>query len=299
MPLVGLIEPTHKERQNAAAGRYPAWKPLDDILADAELASPKWSPWPYELVQSLANAHQERGARLSVTALSGGCMRGNIVERKEDYIGHLDDMYASLRGTMIHRTLEHAARPGSIAEWRFYMNVDGQEISGSPDLITYDTLWDYKTTENPPQFDFMYNSHKLQLNFNRFIFNNAAKWDAPEGVDPNDIPMDPFHTKLQHLAIVYLGPKGPKVVETVRSVKPKSGGRNYKVPDVWTDDQVMAELEPRMKAWELAWNAYPNWPAGLENYPGWSGPAEWKCSGAPLCYLPNCMAKRLPNGLVW
>lgn len=297
MPLVGIVDPTHTERANAETGRYPSWSKLDDILATAESATPKWSPWPYELVKSLADQHQERGARLSVTALTGGCMRGNIVERKEDYVAQLDDMYAALRGSMIHRTLEFAARPGSLAEWRFYTDVKGIEISGSPDLITYDCLWDYKTTENPPAFDYMYNGHKLQLQFNRYIFNNAKKWDAPPGLDAqNDLVLDPHNTRMQHLAIVYLGPKGPKVIETTK--KDPKGGR-YRVPDVWTDKQVFEELAPRVEAWKMAWDAYPNWPAGLEKFPGWDGPPEWKCHGAPLCYLPNCMAKRLPHGLTW
>jgi hypothetical protein len=45
--------------------------------------------------------------------------------------------------------------------------------------------------------------------------------------------------------------------------------------------------------------AYPEWPAGLEDMPGFEGPAGWACPGKPLCSLPNCLAKRYPNGLVW
>ncbi|MEM2973346.1 MAG: hypothetical protein QXS50_04270 [Candidatus Caldarchaeum sp.] len=230
-------------------------------------------------------------------------MRSTLLERKEDYIASLDNGYAALRGTMIHRTLEHAARPGSIAEWRFFTTVDGQELSCSPDLITYDTIWDYKTTENPPSFDYMYTGHKLQLQFNRFIFNNAEKWQPNDpSIDPATIPLDPHHTKVQHLCIVYLGPKGPKVLETVKSVEiTNSSGKKVKVkkPDIWTDNQVLKELRPRLEAWKMAWDAYPNWPDGLENYPGWEGPPDWRCPGPPLCYLPNCLAKRYPNGLVW
>ena len=294
MPMVGVVLPNHKERKSDAPGRYPKWASVDDVMADAEVAGPKASPWPYELVSALIGAHQERGARLSVTTLTGGCMRGNIIERKEDYIGTLDGAYPALRGTMIHRTLELVSRPGSLAEWRFYVDVDGQEISGSPDLITYDTIWDWKTTENPPAYSYMYDGHKRQLNYNRFIFNNASKWDAPAGHDPLRPDLDPHHTRIQHLAIVYLGPKGPKVLEAE-----KKGPTRFNVPDVWTDQEVLADLRPRMQAWDMAWNSYPTWPAGLEDMPGWAGPPEWTCPGPPLCYLPNCMAKRYPNGLVW
>lgn len=299
MPLIGVIDPSHRERQRDKFGRHPEWLRLDDVLKQAEAASPKWSNWLYELMWCVLDGQQERDY-LSVTALTGGCMRSNVIERKEDYIGSLDGTYAALRGTMIHRTLENAARPGSIAEWRFWTTVDEQEISCSPDLVTYDSIIDWKTTENPPTFGYMWDGHKHQLQFNRFIFNNAEKWADPEGVmDRTDIPLDPHATKIQHLVIEYLGPKGPKLIETQKTEKGHNGGRNYKVPDVWTDAEVLKVLRPRMEAWQLAMDAYPAWPDGLENYPGWEGPPGWRCIGAPLCYLPNCLGKRFPDGLVW
>lgn len=303
MPLVGLVEPQHDAKKKDMAGVYPPWRPVQEILDDLLVAGPKYSPWPYELARGAILNHQERGNRLSVTALVGGCMRGNIIERKEDYVGSLDGMYPSYRGVSMHAALETVARAGSLAEWRFYTNVDGQEISGSPDLITYDTVWDWKTTENPPTYGYMYESHKLQLQFNRFCFNNATKWDSPSpDVDPTSIPLDPYHTRINHLAIVYLTPKGPKVIEHQKTVKQQTragGERSVKVPDVWDDQLVLDELRPRMEAWSKAWAAFPNWPAGLENYPGWAGPPAWECPGPPLCNLPNCMAKRYPNGLTW
>ena len=178
MPMVGLILPNHKERKSDDVGRLPKWAPVDDILADAMVASPKWSPWNYELIRGVIDSHQERGSRLSVTTLTGGCLRGTLLERKEDYVGSLDSAYAAFRGTMVHSMLEKTARAGSMAEWRFYVTVDGQEISGSPDLITYDTVWDWKTTENPPAYSYMYEGHKLQLQYNRFLFNNCERMDA-------------------------------------------------------------------------------------------------------------------------
>ncbi len=295
MPMKGIVLPTHKERKSDAPGRLPKWAPMDDVMADALAATPKWSPWNAELIAGILGSHQERGARLSVTTIVGGCMRGTLLERKEDYIGSLDLAYAAFRGTMVHAMLEQYARPGSLAEWRFYADVNGVEISGSPDLITYDTIWDWKTTENPPTYNYMYESHKLQLQFNRFLFNHAKKWDPPAGFDASaGIPMDPHNTKVQHLAIVYLGPKGPKVMETE-----KKGPTRYNVPDVWDDKQVLSELAPRVDAWTKAWNSYPNWPSGLETMPGWAGPADWRCPGPPICNLPNCLAKRYPNGLMW
>lgn len=295
MPMVGVILPTHKERKQDYPGRLPKWGTVDDILADANVASPKWSPWNYELVKGIVDSHQERGARLSVTTLTGGCMRGTLLERKEDYIGSLDSAYAAFRGTMVHAMLERYARTGSLAEWRFYGEVDGIEISGSPDLITYDTVWDWKTTENPPTFNYMWPNHRDQLQYNRFLFNNCKKWDAPDGA-PSSPVLDPYNTVIQHLSIVYLGPKGPKVLECE---KKDPNGSRYNVPDVWTDTEVLDSLRPRVEAWDLAWNSYPNWPAGLENALGWQGPADWRCPGPPLCNLPNCLAKRYPDMLTW
>jgi hypothetical protein len=197
---------------------------------------------------------------------------------------------------MVHRILENLARPNALAEWRFYAEVDGEVISGSPDLVTDDTIWDWKTTENPPQYNQMWPDHKLQLNINRFCFNNATKWDAPDGQDPNAIALDPHNTRISHLAIVYLGPKGPKIVETEASIqipnRTRPGMHKKNIPEVWDDATVLAELRPRIEAWQSAWAAYPNWPKGLEDYPGWDGPPEWNCPGIPLCYFPNCLAKR-------
>jgi hypothetical protein len=302
MPLIGIVLPEHKEKASAMPGRYPKWITLEKALETAEIASPKWSSWTYELIRAMSEEHQERGSRLSVTALVGGCMRGTMVERKMDYIADLDNFYPALRGQLLHHVLETYNRPGSLAEWRFYTNINGVEISGSPDLVTYDTIWDYKMTENPPPFDYMWKSHKLQLQFNRYIFNHATKWDAPAGQDPLKIPLDPHNTKIRHLVIVYLGPKGPKTLEAVRSVEVKTRGggvRKVREPDVWSDDQVLAEMAPRIEAWNMAWESFPDWPEGLENYPGWAGPPTFRCSGPPLCYLPNCMAQRYPDGLVW
>ena len=229
-------------------------------------------------------------------------MRGTLLERREDYIGSLDGMYAAMRGTMVHAILERGARPGSMAEWRFFTDIAGLEFSGSPDLITYDTIWDWKTTETPPMYG-MWPEHMLQLQFNRFCFNNATKWVAPPGMDPKDTPLDPFSTPIRHLSIVYLSPKGPLVVETEKRLEvPKRstpGMKKVIVPDVWTDRQVLDELEPRVRAWELAWNSYPEWPNGLEDMPGWAGEPTWACPGPPICYLPGCLGKRYPHGLTW
>lgn len=308
MPLVGFIDPSHDERQADTPGRKPRWLSVDDLLGEALTQGPKWSPWSYELIQAVMHHHQERDY-LSTSMLTGGCMRGNVIERREDYIDNLDQRYASIRGTLVHRTMELAARPGSIAEWRFFTDIDGLEFSCSPDIIVPDegSLGDYKTTENPPGFGYAYRHHKEQVNLNRWVVNHATKWNDPKGRAQGEegameIPVDPRTIKFHQLYVVYLGPKGPdtKLIETTREMPtPNQKMVKRKVPEVWTDEAVRKFLDPRLEAVQMALSQYPEWPEGLETYPGWEGPASWKCPGPPLCWLPNCMAKRWPDGLTW
>lgn len=303
MPLVGLIDPSHGERAEHNDGRYPVWLPIGEVLDTAATASPKWSPWTYELIASAIAEWQERDY-ISTTMLVGGCARSAVIERREDYVLSLDSLYASLRGTQIHRTLEGTSRPGSVAEARFFTTqyVSGfgdVQVSCSPDLITPDgTLWDYKVTENPPTFGYPFKKHTLQLQFNRYIVNHAEKWTM--GGEAFDIPLNPRTMDFTHLAIVYLGPKGPKVIECMASrevVTPNNRTIKRKMPDIWSDEKVEAEFMPRLEAMVRALAAYPEWPDGVEDV--WGGKPGWKCPGPPLCYLPNCAAKRWPDGLVW
>jgi hypothetical protein len=71
-----------------------------------------------------------------------------------------------------------------------------------------------------------------------------------------------------------------------------------KMPFVMSDDEVEETLlMPRITAMARALESFPEWPEGAEEV--WGGEPGWKCPGPPLCYLPNCLAKRYPNGLVW
>ena len=152
MPLVSVVDPSHRQRSGAKMYKLPPVLSLEELWETSQEADTKWSNWTYEMIQAALGEHQERGDRISVTTLTGGCPRGTVRERTVPYTGNLDAMYAPLRGTMIHKVLEMYARPGSVAEARFFTTVDGIEISGSPDLLTPTTIYDYKTTENPPTF---------------------------------------------------------------------------------------------------------------------------------------------------
>jgi hypothetical protein len=307
MPLAGVVDPSHDERAASDDGRLPKWLPLDEVLHHAATGDPKWSPWPYELLNAAIGAHQERDY-ISVTMLTGGCGRGKVLERRADYIGDVDSMYAALKGTQIHRTLEHAARPGAVAEFRFFTNLrvgsHDVELSCSPDTVIYEGetgIWDWKTTENPPTFGYPWKSHDRQLQYNRWLVNHAHHWVDADGEETN-LPFSPWDVVFKHLAIVYLGPKGPKVIEVTKTREvqtPNNRTVKRKMPFVWSDDDVMDDMMPRLKAMVLALDAYPEWPDGLTDQPGFEGPPGWGCPGKPWCSLPNCLAKRYPNGLIW
>lgn len=308
MPMVGVIDPSHDERSAHDDGRLPAWLSKEDVLQASLDGGPKWSPWPYELLKAGFDNHQERDY-ISVTMLTGGCGRGKVIERQADFIGDMDSMYASLKGTQIHRTLELAARPGAVAEHRFFttLSVKGLdvELSCSPDTVVfeepYTAIYDWKTTENPPTFGYPWKSHDRQLQYNRWLVNHAEKWVDQDG-HPVDLPFNPWETAFKHLAIVYLGPKGPKVIEVTKTrevTTPNNKVVKRKMPYVWSDDEVLDDMMPRLEAMVRALDAYPEWPFEGEEAPGFEGPDGWGCPGKPWCSLPMCLAKRFPNGLTW
>jgi hypothetical protein len=317
MPLVGLIDPSHTERAADEPGRLPSWMPVDEVLEKALTGNPKWSPYPFELIQSAMNEWQERDY-ISSTMLTGGCSRGKVIERKADFVGDIDSMYASLRGTLIHRTLEQVSRPNAVAEYRFFtdMEVGGKtvEVSCSPDVLIYEGetgIWDWKTTEKEaPAFGYPYKSHRNQLQFNRYIVNSAKRWVDAEGNEVT-LPFSPWDLEFKHLTVVYLAPKGPKVIECMASkdVKtPNDKTIRRKMPDVWDGEKALGVMMPRLTAMVRALDAYPEWPFTEEEMAdedpknpvtGFGGPAGWGCPGYPWCLLPNCIAKRWPNGLTW
>lgn len=307
--LVGIVDPSHNERKLDEPGRLPRWIPREELVAQFSEASPKYSPWTYELVHAALAQWQDRDY-ISTTMLVGGCARSKVLERKEEFILDLDSMWPAFKGTQIHRTLEFSNRPGSVAEGRFFATfyIGGYgdvEVSCSPDLITQNpaAVVDYKApTEDRsiPSYGYPWASQVDQLQFNRYIVNHATRWELREG---DELAFDPRELVFQHLYIVYIGQRGPKVIECQKSVqvpmKTKAGTKNWKVPDIWADDAVEDELVPRLRGMLRALESYPDWPDGLEEEPGFEGPPGWACPGRPWCKLPDCLAKRYPDGLIW
>lgn len=317
--LVGIIDPSHWERAHAEAGRLPGWLTMEEALLLSSAPNPKWSPWTFELIQAALGEHQERGKRLSTTAFTAPCPRAEVLKRSVDYIGDLDDMYAALRGTMVHRTLERYARLGAIAEGRFYTTIDGIEVSGSPDLVTTDTVYDYKVpaeASGVPSFGYPFRHQTEQLMMNAYILRHAEKWDYPTA-----LPFDPREDTAEHAVIVYLGPKMPKVIEYQLSqdfVTPAGITKKAKRPYIWSDAEVLGGHDDQAKAKggmraqiHLMYNAlesYPDWPEPWEDYDTgkvytaegvWGGKPGWKCPGPPICRIPTCLARREPDMYVW
>lgn len=311
MPLIGLIDPSHEERKADEPGRRPKWFPKDELLERFASAPPKFAPYTYEVVNAALEQWQERDY-ISTTALIGGCARSKVLERKEDFILDLDGLWPAFKGTQTHRTLEDSERPGAVAECRFWTTVfvpgfGKTEISCSPDLVQGyppTAIVDYKAPADDraiPLYGYPWRSHIEQLQFNRYIVNHAERWEMRSGAVV-ELPWNPRNLEFTHLYVVYLGSRGPKVIECQRSeevtFKNQNKG-NRKFPDIWPDEQVEDELVPRLRAMVSALDSYPDWPEGLEDLPGFEGTPGWRCPGKPWCKLPDCLAKRYPDGLTW
>ena len=295
MPLVGVVDPSHKEMARDTQGRLPNWLTLADALDAAR--DNKWSPWPWELMNAMFSAYQERDY-ISTSTLVDHCVRADVIKRRMDYVEDLQSLYVPFRGTDLHRVLEVAAHPEAIAEARFFTTVAGLEISCSPDHLTRTTLTDWKFTENPPQYQYPWRNHTEQVQFNAFIVRNSTHSDWGTG---QDFPFDPTVDVATELHVVYLGPKFVKslTVEKTTDYFDIAKGKEVrgKVPDVWSDDKVLGIIEPRVEMFQRALDIFPEWPEGAEEL--WGGEPGYTCPGYPLCRLPNCIAKRYPGRLTW
>lgn len=305
MGMIGIIDPSNNEYKYDTDGRLPNWYTLDEILQLSRFKGPKWSPWQYELLFAALDNHQERDY-ISTTMLVGGCPRSKVLERKVDYIGTIDSLWPSIKGSLIHRTLEHAARPGSLAEVRFFAEVEGIPISCSPDLITAEgDLYDYKNTEKPHSGWSPWRNHTQQVMYNAYIVRHATHAETPDG-KPLDLGRVP---EIKSCTVTYLEPKGPNPFTLEKKqpwFHPKTGKEIERLqPYVWTDEEVLdgqkkgePGLVERITAMQDALDTFPVISPKIQEV--WGGPnRDYKCSGFPWCKLPNCLAKKYPDGLVW
>lgn len=306
MPIIGYIDPRHKAQEAGLDGLAPPWLEADDLLQQARFWTPKESVWTYELIATALAESQDRDY-ISTTMLVGGCPRSKVLERKEPYISSLQGSQAALWGTLIHRTLEQQHRPGAVAEARFFTELEGLTLSCSPDLITQDgQQHDYKFVETVPPFQYPWRNHTLQVMYNAFIVRNHDRVEYREGHRRNLVP------DITSCTLVYLPPRGtpkPITLEKMQPfVTPQGKTIMKKQPYVWTDDEVLEGhdsshpnepgLVERLVAMRQALDEYPKLSPEVAKV--WGGPnLDWRCPGKPWCSLPNCLAKRWPNGLVW
>ena len=190
--------------------------------------------------------------------------------------------------------------------------LDDIEISCSPDLLTTDTVYDYKVPTDQsgvPTFGYPFRSQTEQLMLNAFICRHAEKWDLPPVL--TELPFDPRESPATHVAIVYIGPKAPKIIEyqkTEEFLTAAGKWKKAKRPYVWSDTEVLTEMRPRLHMFQRALESYPEWPEPWvdpetnESYAAetlWGGDAGWKCVGPPVCNLPSCLARRSPENYAW
>jgi hypothetical protein len=268
-----------------------------------------------EMLASMFATVQDRGERITTTALISKCLRQLYFERHEDYCVEPKDLWASFRGTMFHGQLERFAPGlGAIEEPRFHVELpELGELTGSPDLLDVQrgVLYDYKNTASIPRFGSPWGDHVSQMNINRWLVDYAheVECNAPsvelahgkykgEPVAPS-VPGDPptryrydltdpdvrshfVPVDWQDLIVVYMDEKGPMPMRCTRServpTKDGKGTKAARVADIWPDDfaeQFITEHYMQVKE-ALVERVLPPSPDGFE------GQAHILCSYCPV-----------------
>lgn len=242
----------------------------------------------YEVAASIIAQVQDREDRISTTTLTTKCIRSEVLKRKEPYTETLMKQWAAFRGTLYHGQLEAFEKPSSIAEARYWMNLDGLgPFSGSPDLVdpVHGVLYDYKTNKENPRWSYPWADHVEQVNINRWIVDHAEKveyqGDMLSMADPDILRR--FRPKEWHsLVLVYMDDKGPKVLTCTRSeeVLCKNGNkRKARVPDIWSDDRVESLVREKYAIAKAALLPSSDIPAIPESFQYWQHPL---CNFCPV-----------------
>lgn len=257
---------------------------LDDALAQAATRLDE-RQITYEVLNAILLERQERGNRISTTTLTAKCLRSEVLKRTQPYAESVERMWPSFRGTMIHRVLEHSAHPDAVAEARYWTNVDGEPLSGSPDLVApvQGFLYDYKTCKEVPRYG-PWPDHIEQVQINRWLVDHATHVEV--GGKKVRITKANRHQYVpyewQGLVLVYLDDKGPKPYLVTRSeevpAKTTGGTKRVRVTDIWDDERVEALVHERYPAAYDALNG-----GELPPIPeGWEHQSHVLCSFCPL-----------------
>lgn len=103
---------------------------------------------PQAIVNAVTNdPYSSGGADISCTRLIAPA-RQVALQRKhsDEIVEDVSDRIWSLLGQSVHHILERAADSEDIVEERYYDTIDGWKVSGQVDLVSQDTLYDFKVT---------------------------------------------------------------------------------------------------------------------------------------------------------
>lgn len=237
-------------------------------------------PYPYPILASMVGSEIEdnrTGGPISVTQLLSACVRCAVLQRYVEYTESIDNIWGRWMGSMYHMLMEQHPIEGDLQEVRFYANVPGIEgavISGKPDIVRprAGQIIDLKTRKKVPTWDEPFEDHVTQLNFYRWLVNHHNEKAI-------GILQEAIEAKYTSLVIWYVDPETVKPLEVRKKIevatKPgaKYPTRNIKVPDVWDDAKVEAELVPRYKKLHDAFEAFeiarelPPYPPGIDPMP--------------------------------
>lgn len=95
------------------------------------------------------------------------CPRSVWLKRRHSYGCKPAKLYWAFRGTIAHKIMEDYKSDGDISEQRFFAELGGFRVSGQPDLIRGDVIYDWKTTSRLP--DKPLDHHVKQLSFYRVL----------------------------------------------------------------------------------------------------------------------------------
>lgn len=227
---------------------------------------------------------QDRGTRLSTTALTAKCPRSEFLKRTEPYVEKPGNLWAAFRGTMFHGQLERVAHQNAVPEVRYFMQLEGLgELSCSPDLVDIEQgmMYDYKFVKEVPAYEYPWPNHKEQLWFNRWIVDNAthAQVSGGERFLLTDRLRRAFVPDVWNdLIVVYMDDKRVKQIGVTKSVEieGKNGNpRKVRVPDLGDDAWIESQIRFRYELLNTAFDSgavpeipyeFQDWEHPLCNY---------------------------------
>jgi hypothetical protein len=192
---------------------------------------------PQAFVRAVENDPYENNGTLSVTTLIRPPQMVRLLKEHADEVTEdaADRVWAIL-GQAGHAALERSAQDGDIVETRFYMNVDGYEVSGQLDRLTKDgVLVDWKFTSVYAIKDALRNGKsewEQQLNMLAALVSHQKNWVG-------NLP----------------DPKALRIIAVARDWRPSEKLRDPDYPNkvevikipLWTHERAMEFIKERVR----------------------------------------------------